>query len=66
MNNEKRQVKEESLFEQPKIVDATGKELSASEIIEFMKNRKEELKKQQEYIEKNRNDEMFANIPRKR
>lgn len=55
-----------SIFDEPKIMDATGKELTKKEIIEFMKMRKEILEKQRQFIENNKDDEMFRDIPRQR
>lgn len=56
----------ESFFVEPKIMDASGKELTRDELIEFMKMRKHQLEKQSQYIKENIDDEMFKNIPRQR
>ena len=53
----------ESFFREPKIMDATGKELTREELIEFMKMRKEQLEKLDQY---DINDEMFKDMPRQR
>jgi len=53
----------ESIFGEPKIMDATGKELTREELIEFMKMRKEQLEKLDQY---DINDEMFKDMPRQR
>ena len=63
MENEKKVLSD--FFEEPKIVDGTGREITKEDVEKINEIRKKELEQIKNFIENNKDSEIFSEISRK-